>query len=80
MTPQANTVAPVQVERHPHHVVHPLFDQPEAKIDSDNVPPMELTPAVKASLLALRAYLIVMGVMLVYHFLDLAGFLGHHLK
>lgn len=74
--------APVQEEtrRHPHLVVHPLFDEPETKVDTVGIPPMQLTRTVKISLLTLRAYLIVMAIMLVYHFLDLAGILGHHAK
>ena len=69
-----------EMRRHPHLVVHPLFDEPEEKVDTVNTAPMQLTRTVKISLLALRAYLIVMAVMLVYHFLDLAGILGHHAK
>lgn len=79
MTRQANTQT-VEAQRHPHLVVHPLFDEPEQKVDTVNIPPMQLTQMVRFSLLALRAYLIVMAVMLVYHFLDLAGILGHHAK
>lgn len=67
------------VQRHPHLVVHPLFDGPEEKVDTVNTPPMQLTWTVKAALLTLRAYLIVMAAMLTYHFLDLAGIL-HHAK
>ena len=41
---------------------------------------MQLTRTVKAALLAMRGYLILMALMLTYHFLDLAGILGHHVK
>ena len=69
-----------ETERHPHLVVHPLFDGPEEKVDTLHIPPMQLTRTVKFSLLTLRAYLVVMATMLVYHFLDLAGILGHHAR
>ena len=80
MTLRANTPVFEEARRHPHLVVHPLFDEPEEKVDTVAIPPMQLTRTVKVSLLALRAYLIVMAGMLVYHFLDLAGVLGHHAK
>jgi len=66
--------------RSPYLVVHPLFDEPEVKVDTVNTPPMQLTWTVKLSLLALRVYLILMTLMLVYHFLDLAGILGHRAR
>lgn len=80
MTLKTDTQRRNAAERHPHLVVHPLFDGPEEKVDTVNTPPMQLTWTVKASLLTMRAYLIVMALMLTYHFLDLAGVLGHHAK
>lgn len=80
MTRRTDTHRVEAMPRHPHLVVHPLFDAPEAKVDTLNIPPMQLTQTVKFSLLTLRAYLVVMATMLVYHFLDLAGILGHHAK
>jgi hypothetical protein len=80
MTLRTDNRAFEEAQRHPHLVVHPLFDEPEQKVDTVNIPPLRLTRTVKFSLLTLRAYLIVMAVMLVYHFLDLAGILGHHPK
>jgi hypothetical protein len=80
MTFKANTRTFEEAQRHPHLVVHPLFDEPEEKVDTVDIQPMQLTRTVRFSLLTLRAYLIVMAVMLVYHFLDLAGILGHHAK
>ncbi len=76
MTISTDTRVFAEAQRHPHLAVHPLFDEPEEKVDLVNIPPMQLTRTVKFSLLTLRAYLIVMAVMLVYHFLDLAGILG----
>ena len=54
-------------------VVHPLHDEPEAKCESKGLGPIEMTPAVRASLVVLRGYLLAMGTMLLYHVLDLAG-------
>ena len=60
-------------------VVHPLDDLPEAKCSSEGLGPIEMTRSVRWSLIALRAYLVVMGVLLAYHVLELAGLLstGH---
>lgn len=54
-------------------VVHPLDDEPETKRSTEDLEPLQMTRSVKASLLALRAYLIAMTLMLAYHALDLAG-------
>ena len=61
------------------HVVHPLDDVAEPKCSSEGLGPMEMTRSVRLSLVALRAYLIAMGVLLAYHVLDMAGMLraGH---
>lgn len=60
-----------------HLVVHPLDDVPEQKREMDHLPPMKMTLAVRVSLIALRLYLILMGLMMLYHVLDLAGVFGH---
>ncbi|HLW61085.1 MAG TPA: hypothetical protein VKV57_14355 [bacterium] len=80
MTLQADIRLFKDTRRHPHLVVHLLFDEPEEKMDTVNIPRMHLTRTVKFSLLTLRAYLIVMAGMPIYHFLDLAGILGHRVK
>lgn len=80
MTLKTNTWELEQAQRHPHLVVHPLFDGREEKLGTDDLPPMQLNRSVKISLLALRAYLVVMAMMLTYHFLDLAGILGRHVR
>jgi hypothetical protein len=54
-------------------VVHPLDDIPEQKIDSDHLPPMEMTQGVRWSLISLRVYLIFMIVLFMYHVIDLAS-------
>lgn len=56
-------------------VIHPLHDEPETKCQSDGLGPIEMTRSVRVSLIVLRAYLVTMGGMLVYHVLDLAGML-----
>jgi hypothetical protein len=54
-------------------VVHPLDDRPEAKVDTENLGPMPMTRSVKLSLMSLRAYLILMIMMVGYHVLQLGG-------
>jgi hypothetical protein len=49
-----------------------LDDLPEEKVKSDHLPPLKMTPSVRWSLFILRAYLIVMMLLLVYHVADLA--------
>jgi hypothetical protein len=53
-------------------VVHPLDDYPEEKLKSDHLAPLEMTPAVRLSLFALRAYLMLMILLCFYHVIDLA--------
>jgi hypothetical protein len=60
-----------------HFVVHPLDDLPEQKREMDHLPPMKITVSVRLSLIVLRVYLILMGLMMIYHVLDLAGVFGH---
>lgn len=57
-------------------VIHPLQDQPEKKLQSEGLGPIKMTAGVKISLLVLRAYLILMTLMLIYHVADLAGIFG----
>ena len=59
-------------------VVHPLDDVPEEKVDTESLGPMAMTPSVRISLLSLRAYLVLMMLLVFYHVLDLAGLFGHH--
>ena len=53
-------------------VVHPLDDVPETKVDTESLGPMAMTRSVRLSLLSLRAYLILMVLMVVYHVVMLA--------
>ena len=59
-------------------VVHPLDDRPEQKVDTSKLGPMPMTLSVKLSLMALRGYLIVMMLLVLYHVMDLAGAFGPH--
>ena len=54
-------------------VVHPLDDVEEKKLETKHLGPMRMTPAVRLSLLALRGYLVLMMLLVLYHVLDLAG-------
>jgi hypothetical protein len=54
-------------------VVHPLDDVPEQKREVDKLGPIHMTPTVRWSLIALRSYLILMGLLLAYHMAELAG-------
>jgi len=56
-------------------VVHPLDDAAEQKCSSEGLGEIAMTRPVRLSLGILRAYLIVMTLMLGYHVLDLAGVL-----
>ncbi len=58
-----------------YYVVHPLDDEPEEKIDVENAGPMEMTPSVRYSLLALQIYLVIMLALLAYRVLVMAGVL-----
>jgi hypothetical protein len=57
-------------------VIHPLNDVQEQKVETKHLGPMRMTPAVRLSLLALRAYLVLMMLLVLYHVLGLAGVLG----
>ena len=57
-------------------VIHPLDDVQEQKLETRQLGPMHMTPAVRLSLLALRGYLALMMLLVLYHVLDLAGLFG----
>jgi hypothetical protein len=57
-------------------VIHPLDDAPEAKVDTESLGPMPMTWSVRLALLSLRAYLVLMMVLVLYHVLDLAKVFG----
>ena len=53
-------------------VIHPLDDVLETKVDTEALGPMPMTRSVRFSLLSLRAYLILMLLLVVYHVVMLA--------
>jgi len=57
-------------------VVHPLDDAPETKVDIAALGPMPMTASVRLALMSLRAYLVLMMLMVFYHVLDLSGLFG----
>jgi hypothetical protein len=54
-------------------VVHPLDDAPETKVDTAALGPMPMTTSVRISLLSLRAYLVLMMLLVLYHVIMLAA-------
>ena len=76
-----NLLRPVAVTEVPENhfvVVHPLDDIPEEKVNSEGLGTMPMTTSVRLSLMALRGYLILMMLLVLYHVLDLAGAFGPH--
>jgi hypothetical protein len=57
-------------------VIHPLDDVEEQKVETEHLGSMQMTPAARLSLLALRGYLVLMTVLVLYHVLELAGVFG----
>jgi hypothetical protein len=53
-------------------VVHPLDDHPEEKVDVSAAGAMKMTRSVKWALFALRAYLILIMILIFYHVFTLA--------
>ncbi len=76
----ATMTNPIEMHELVNHfvVIHPLDDVPEVKVDTENLGPMAMTTSVRISLLSLRAYLVLMMLLVFYHVLDLAGLFGHH--
>jgi hypothetical protein len=76
----ATMTNPIELRELANHfvVIHPLDDVREEKVDTENLGPMAMTASVRISLLSLRAYLVLMMLLVFYHVLDLAGLFGHH--
>ena len=76
----ATMTNPIELHELANHfvVIHPLDDVREEKVDTENLGPMAMTASVRISLLSLRAYLVLMMILVFYHVLDLAGLFGHH--
>lgn len=68
-------MATVRVVSEPEEfrVIHPLKDAAEQKCSAEGLGAIALSRSVRVSLWTLRAYLILMGIMLGYHVLDVAG-------
>jgi hypothetical protein len=64
------------IEEREFRVIHPLDDVAEQKVETRHLGAIRMTPAVRLSLLALRGYLMVMMLLVLYHVLDLAGAFG----
>jgi hypothetical protein len=62
-----------QEERRSFSVVHPLDDEPEAKVEIEHLGPMRMTKTVCFCLFVLRGYLLVMFGLLGFRVLQLAG-------
>ncbi len=60
-------------ERQVFSVVHPLDDQPEEKVNTEDLGPMRMTRTVRICLFALRGYLLLMFGLLGFRVLQLAG-------
>jgi hypothetical protein len=65
--------ASTEFDRRIYTVVHPLDDEPEEKVETENLGPMRMTITVRVCLYALRAYLLLMFGMLGFRVLQLAG-------
>ena len=72
MATMANPIELEEVRKNHFVVIHPLDDVPETKVDTEALGPMPMTRTVRLSLLSLRAYLILMVLLVVYHVVMLA--------
>jgi hypothetical protein len=68
-----NTLSNPKVDDRRFLVIHPLDDVHEQKVETKHLGHMKMTPAVRLSLIALRGYLLLMMVLVLYHAPDLAG-------
>ena len=60
-----------------YEVIHPLSDVAEKKRSPEGLGPMRMSRSVKLSLMALRAYLISIILLVGYHVIMLARHHGH---
>ena len=75
----ATMLNPMETNELTNHfvVIHPLDDLPEEKVDTESLGPMAMTTSVRISLMSLRAYLILMMLMVFYRVMAMAGLFGH---
>ncbi len=72
-------ITPINATKQPVlYVVHPLDDAPELKRSPEGLGFIHMSRSVKASLVTLRVYLILIMVLAIYRLLDLIGVFGHH--
>ena len=57
-----------------YYVVHPLDDLPEKKRSIDGLEPVNLKRSTKWMLMALRVYVIAMGLLIAHHAMAIAQF------
>ncbi|HZT42463.1 MAG TPA: hypothetical protein VFA07_09735 [Chthonomonadaceae bacterium] len=72
------TVTTSSIENTRYYVVHPLDDVPEQKCCPDGLGAMQMSKSVKASLIVLRAYLLLIVGLALFRLLVMIGLLGHH--
>ena len=60
------------------YAVHPLDDAPEQKRSGEGLGVMHMSKSVKASLVTLRVYLVLILALALYRLIDLLGVFGHH--
>jgi hypothetical protein len=75
MATLTNAIESTELRNH-FVVIHPLDDEPETKVDTASLGAMPMTMSVRISLLSLRAYLVLMMLLVLYHVLDLAKLFG----
>jgi hypothetical protein len=73
MTTMVNTA-----ETKLYTVIHPLDDAPEQKRSLEAIGPIKMSRSVRLSLMALRAYLVLMTAMTAVRVVEIASTLGHH--
>ncbi len=71
-------MATSSIEPMRYYVVHPLDDAPEEKCSPEGLGVMCMSKSVRASLIVLRAYLLMIVSLALYRLLDLIGLFGHH--
>lgn len=54
------------------YIIHPLFDAPEAKVDTEHLGPLHLAGASRWSLIGLRVYLVFGMLALLYYVVQVA--------
>ena len=54
-------------------VIHPLDDVKEEKVNLDNLGPLPMTRTTRLTLIGLRAYLLVMGLVVLWKVIALAN-------